>query len=1028
MSMASCETPSVTDLPRRTFDHDSLGGYGMQRSRTTSSESQESGIDLMSNLASAVDVLQRASHDGRTAHFQPSTACVISAVRSILSKTDCLAKESTVLRRHSALADQRKNILALLASMVSQARRCSAAHVETASGLSAYSDEQWQDINALIVLSDTVLSSVRSFVHSAESAGVDMSSPRQTRPEGFAKSVSMTKAKSVGDLRQNQHTDEFVPPLPVNAREVAVNFRAASGRSPSGCSSASNQSVSSTSPTFEPALSSANTSVDSIPMPQTPADFNSEQFGTGKTDNSDMSTLNSLHDRLLSALAALIGHVHAHSTTLSMHPSSMAVVIDMASEVVGLVGELLRFIDTHNDGKQRPVQQRLQESRGALHASTTNLVEAIRAATSDVAGRVNDNSSSRQLLDAATAVLKEARLSVGTLRQGLSPSFEVTEEGQPQVFVLPDQREEANAPSNFNSQKQNATFSMLVTSETSLADLKERFGESQKQSTSASCQLPPHASEVASSLVERRGLIPPSPLNLSRKTAGIKLHSTGASSAPLAPISASIVNGAHQTRQIFTANVLDKNAKQQNNPDGGLAERSYLPRDICFNNDGQVTGGTLACLVERMTLHDTTIDPVFAAAFFITFRLFTTPLELLDTLSDRFKMSPPDDVASNENKLAHWTLKCAVPVRLRVFNIIKTWLENHWVHGSDHVILDPLRVFTKETISRKMENAANRLLDIIEKRQKSVQFAQRPRILNKAVSSDRLKSNALAPKSAYGGAGGSFRGMFGGGSQAGGDASNAASSPPPQPAISRNLLNSLRTQSLRTIPITDFDPLEVARQLTIMESRLYFSIQPTDLIKQDFGCPNIKNMSTSTTRITGWVTECILGEHDAKKRAYLVKYFIKVAEKCHGLRNYNTLIAILAALGSSTITRLKRTWEGLSTKYRQSLEIMRRATDHTRNYAEYRNALRNAAPPCLPFLGLYLTDITFCYEGNPATRQSPADASLKLINFDRYQKMYRIVADLQRFQSPYNLLEVPEVQIYLSQCLQATDANVGISR
>jgi hypothetical protein len=131
------------------------------------------------------------------------------------------------------------------------------------------------------------------------------------------------------------------------------------------------------------------------------------------------------------------------------------------------------------------------------------------------------------------------------------------------------------------------------------------------------------------------------------------------------------------------------------------------------------------------------------------------------------------------------------------------------------------------------------------------------------------------------------------------------------------------------------------------------------------------------------------------------------------LQNFNTLMAILAALNSSTIARLRKTWDGLSSKYKAILEVLRKATECTRNYAEYRAAIRAAVAPCLPFLGLYLTDITFCYDGNPSHRTSPLDSNLRLINFDRYQRIAKIVGDLQRFQQPYNLIEVPEIQSFL---------------
>lgn len=124
-------------------------------------------------------------------------------------------------------------------------------------------------------------------------------------------------------------------------------------------------------------------------------------------------------------------------------------------------------------------------------------------------------------------------------------------------------------------------------------------------------------------------------------------------------------------------------------------------------------------------------------------------------------------------------------------------------------------------------------------------------------------------------------------------------------------------------------------------------------------------------------------------------------------------MAILAALNSSTIARLRKTWDGLSTKYKAILEVLRKATECSRNYADYRATIRSAVAPCLPFLGLYLTDITFCYDGNPSHRTSPLDPNLRLINFDRYQRIAKIVGDLQRFQQPYNLVEVPEIQSFL---------------
>ena len=85
--------------------------------------------------------------------------------------------------------------------------------------------------------------------------------------------------------------------------------------------------------------------------------------------------------------------------------------------------------------------------------------------------------------------------------------------------------------------------------------------------------------------------------------------------------------------------------------------------------------------------------------------------------------------------------------------------------------------------------------------------------------------------------------------------------------------------------------------------------------------------------------------------------------------------------------------------------------------------------------GLYLTDVTFCREGNTSHRTSPLAADKKLINFSKYHKMARIVqgtvafysemrmtesslSDIQRFQVHYSLKEIPEVQDFLNEAFE----------
>ena len=64
-----------------------------------------------------------------------------------------------------------------------------------------------------------------------------------------------------------------------------------------------------------------------------------------------------------------------------------------------------------------------------------------------------------------------------------------------------------------------------------------------------------------------------------------------------------------------------------------------------------------------------------------------------------------------------------------------------------------------------------------------------------------------------------------------------------------------------------------------------------------------------------------------------------------------------------------------------------------------------------------MTDLTFIEDGNPDFRQQRE----KFINFDKYTKIAKTIKDLQRFQVPFSLFEVVEIQGFVQS--QLTSAN-----
>jgi son of sevenless-like protein len=214
----------------------------------------------------------------------------------------------------------------------------------------------------------------------------------------------------------------------------------------------------------------------------------------------------------------------------------------------------------------------------------------------------------------------------------------------------------------------------------------------------------------------------------------------------------------------------------------------------------------------------------------------------------------------------------------------------------------------------------------------------------------------------------------------------------------------------------DIDPLEIARQLTLMESQMYQRIKPVEVLNKNWGekensrAVNIKAMIETSNRLTAWVTEMILSEKEIRKRCTIIKHFTSVAEKCRVLYNFNTLMSILAGLNSSPIHRLKRTWEAVPQRTTVTLDSLKKTMNPTKNFVEYRDILHSVNPPCVPFLGVYLTDLTFIDDGNPDQLRE----ATHLINFSKRAKTADVIREIQQYQaSPYNLHGIPEIQQFL---------------
>lgn len=421
-----------------------------------------------------------------------------------------------------------------------------------------------------------------------------------------------------------------------------------------------------------------------------------------------------------------------------------------------------------------------------------------------------------------------------------------------------------------------------------------------------------------------------------------------------------------------------------------LLERTYA-HELMFNKEGQVTGGSLPALVERLTTHESTPDAMFVSTFYLTFRLFCTPIKLTEALIDRFEY-----VSESPHM--------AAPVRLRVYNAFKGWLESHWRDETDREALAFIVPFAEHRLGLILPSAGRRLRELAQ-RVSSSDGSLVPRLVSSMGKTNTAISQYVP-----------------------------VDAPLPPSILSKSLLHGLTNWKMGgSAPIImDFDPLEMARQITIRQMNIFCSIMPEELLgsqwmkKGGLHSPNVKAMTALSTDLSNLVADTILQYPEVKKRASVIKQWIKVARQCFELHNYDALMAIICSLNSSTITRLRRTWDIVSPKRREMLKVLQAIVEPAQNNKVLRGRLHDHVPPCLPFLGMYLTDLTFVDIGNPATKQLPgqdgsehsgdgsSSPGLTVVNFDKHTRTAKIIGELQRFQIPYRLTEVPDIQDWMT--------------
>jgi hypothetical protein len=391
------------------------------------------------------------------------------------------------------------------------------------------------------------------------------------------------------------------------------------------------------------------------------------------------------------------------------------------------------------------------------------------------------------------------------------------------------------------------------------------------------------------------------------------------------------------------------------------------PDEIVMDSNGKVLGMTLDRLIQRLT-SDSFPAVALAKSFLLTYRLYMSPTDLVNALESRWDADgPPPPETGTKMTPQQMQQTHLTPSRLRLLTLTKQWA---FKHGAEDFENGQVRnAFF--SFAAKMERCG--IINLMKEIENGL-FKKRGSVVETPAEMEieEPPKNPLAYLPPFGG------------------------------------------------ELFDFHPLELARQITILEKNYLDCFIPQELLNlawtkknKDTLAPNVLAMIRFSNFLVDWMCTEILKPTDPLERAMVINRFIYVGQYCMELNNFNGTVEVLSALRRSSIYRLRRSWNYLSDRAWNVFEQMELLFEPDANYKNYRAVLEKVLPPCIPYVGRLLSDILFLEEKEP-TLLASGSSSGEMVNLVKMDAMANILKFLTEQQNhDYRLSSVEIIISYL---------------
>ncbi|KAL2300872.1 hypothetical protein Nmel_013765 [Mimus melanotis] len=222
-------------------------------------------------------------------------------------------------------------------------------------------------------------------------------------------------------------------------------------------------------------------------------------------------------------------------------------------------------------------------------------------------------------------------------------------------------------------------------------------------------------------------------------------------------------------------------------------------------------------------------------------------------------------------------------------------------------------------------------------------------------------------------------------------------------------------EGVKAEPFENHSALEIAEQLTLLDHLVFKKIPYEEFFGQGWmklekneRTPYIMKNTKHFNDVSNLIASEIIRNEEIAARVCAIEKWVAVADICRCLHNYNAVLEITSSLNRSAIFRLKKTWLKVSKQTKALIDKLQKLVSSEGRFKNLREALKNCDPPCVPYLGMYLTDLAFIEEGTPNYTEDG------LVNFSKMRMISHIIREIRQFQqTSYKIEHQPKVTQYL---------------